>query len=488
MTVHHELEPDQAEEGRGAAAAERHWLEQLHSWPEVRFPLDVLRPHGHLFTTASDARAYNEAMCRDCGLRVLHLWLHSRDWVRRRTEAVTFLDDRTVRRQVTVDFVTPAYAPTLVVSGRELDLVPMALLQKKNLVHFDLRDHTGAALSLLGLRQQQTLTAAALKGVAESVAHRPAGSADLDRRLVDCLVFGDRPLVHCAMQSLVTDRAFAHLREDPLFLMASERFLDTWMMCLLLPREESVRRIIKFSYDEPLNLRFSAGHRGFCRQEDALLPPSYALQPADGGRRRVWAARVASGLGWGPVRIRFPIFSAESAQSYHLEVTAPPGALVRAAQALASRPEDPSGCQGAAPRRGRPRATDAQQCAAAARTGASAGHVVAPAPPTQRKWSDEEVRRRDADHRNPSRRDVPSFRDVPARDVPGHGVPGHDLPGQVPAPGRNVPGPVLDQVCGAYPTVDLHLTDVPRGSFSHAQVEMRAQMGGWLSSMTSRAG
>lgn len=44
-------------------------------------------------------------------------------------------------------------------------------------------------------------------------------------------------------------------------------------------------------------------------------------------------------------------------------------------------------------------------------------------------------------------------------------------------------GPPYDQVEGTFPSVDLHLTDVRTGSFSVAQVELRAQQGGWLLAM-----
>jgi hypothetical protein len=45
---------------------------------------------------------------------------------------------------------------------------------------------------------------------------------------------------------------------------------------------------------------------------------------------------------------------------------------------------------------------------------------------------------------------------------------------------RNIVGPPYDEVAGAYPTVDLHLADVPNGAFAQAQVELRAQSSGWL--------
>jgi hypothetical protein len=102
-----ELDPYSARDGHGSLGLSQ----------QVRFPWGDLGPHPHHFASSREAHDYNAAMCRGCGLRILHLWLNSRDWVRRRTEAVTFVDDRTVRRHVTVDFIMPEYAPSLTMAA-----------------------------------------------------------------------------------------------------------------------------------------------------------------------------------------------------------------------------------------------------------------------------------------------------------------------------------------------------------------------------------
>jgi hypothetical protein len=167
------------------------WLDRLAGWPEARFPRGDLGPHEHTFATNDDARRYNLEKCPCCGLRLLHLWLNSRDWVRRRSESVTFIDDRTVRRHVTIDFIVPDYAPLLSLGGRDLHTLPIAMAQKKSLINFDLRDYAGAALSLLGLRQQQNLTAAVLKGLAATLPGKDPTRPLTDHvgRLIECLVF-----------------------------------------------------------------------------------------------------------------------------------------------------------------------------------------------------------------------------------------------------------------------------------------------------------
>jgi hypothetical protein len=40
--------------------------------------------------------------------------------------------------------------------------------------------------------------------------------------------------------------------------------------------------------------------------------------------------------------------------------------------------------------------------------------------------------------------------------------------------------PSFDSITGGYPTVDLHVADVPYGSRSRAQVEIEARVGGWF--------
>src|SRR5207253_300019 len=50
-------------------------------------------------------------LCGQCGLRILLLVTTSPAWVFRRVERVSFHDDRTVLRRVTVDFEIPPAAP-----------------------------------------------------------------------------------------------------------------------------------------------------------------------------------------------------------------------------------------------------------------------------------------------------------------------------------------------------------------------------------------
>ena len=95
---------------------------------------------------------------------MLQLFISSSAWVVRRVEHVTFLDECTIRRGVSIDYVPPPGAVTLRrPGGQHVQVLPLAIMRRKSLVNFDLRDHEGGALPLLGLRQNQALTLAVVR-------------------------------------------------------------------------------------------------------------------------------------------------------------------------------------------------------------------------------------------------------------------------------------------------------------------------------------
>src|SRR3954470_17490755 len=97
--------------------------------------------------------------CDRCGIKLLRLFRYSADWVVRRVENGSCVDDSTVRRFVSVDYEPPGDALTFrCPDGEAVRLLPLAILRRKSLVNFDFRDHDGTALPLIGLRQNQALT------------------------------------------------------------------------------------------------------------------------------------------------------------------------------------------------------------------------------------------------------------------------------------------------------------------------------------------
>lgn len=84
------------------------------------------------------------AYCGACGLATLRLFIHSAAWVVRRVERIEFLDDWTVRRKVSLDYVVPAGGPVLQCpDGTHLRLLPLALMRRKTLVNFDFHSPRG---------------------------------------------------------------------------------------------------------------------------------------------------------------------------------------------------------------------------------------------------------------------------------------------------------------------------------------------------------
>jgi len=75
---------------------------------------------------------------------LLRGFIGSARWVVRRVESIDFVDDRTVRRRVSVDYTVPADTVTLRVSDKAtIRILPLALMRRKNMVKFDFMDHDG---------------------------------------------------------------------------------------------------------------------------------------------------------------------------------------------------------------------------------------------------------------------------------------------------------------------------------------------------------
>jgi hypothetical protein len=83
---------------------------------------------------------------------------HQAAWRHRRVETITVLTHEQVRRHVSVDFTVPEeQREGLRISADEF-IVPLALLSKRPLVHFDLRNEEQHAIPLLTADQHRTLT------------------------------------------------------------------------------------------------------------------------------------------------------------------------------------------------------------------------------------------------------------------------------------------------------------------------------------------
>jgi hypothetical protein len=368
----------------------------------------------HIHPWPSDPLCWRElGGCELCGLRMLKLIISSSAWVVRRVEHVAFLDECTVRRRVSIDYEAPRDAVVFRrPDEREVRVLPFAIMRRKSLVNFDFHDNDGRVVPLLGLRQNQALTFAIVRAWAtatlETLVPSAAISTDIDEFLDD-VVAGDQIELWRAFKRMWDANAGSQLQrlgKDGLFRVVLDRFADNFVLFGLHEGQLGERRIIKFSYDEPLTLRYAK--------------PRYQPHTPDGkgGRERSEEVRLSrwgltafsAAMGFSPTRIKFPTPAAELAGSFHFEISAPPEVSIIKSVLLAGRPQ--------------PQSTQTE--AVSATSTASLG--------TQ------SVLIKDRDRQRPS----------------------------------------FDEISGGYPTVDLHVADVPYGSRSRAQVEVEASPTGWF--------
>lgn len=368
----------------------------------------------HMHPWPSNPLGWRElADCELCGLTLLKLIINSSAWVVRRVEHVAFLDECTVRRRVSIDYDPPQDAAVFCrLDGQEMRILPFAIMRRKSLVNFDFRDHYGHAVPLLGLRQNQALTLAMIRAWAAATlqALDPPGIISAETgEFLDDVVAGDQIELWRAFKRMWDAEAGSQLRrlgKDGHFRVVLDRLADSFVLFGLHEGQFGERRLIKFSYDEPLTLRYAkpryqahgpGGERGRERSEEVRLP-------------RWGLTAFSAAMGFSPTRIKFPVPAAELAGSFHFEISAPPEVSIIKSVLLAGRPKPES----------------AQTPAASAACTASQGSQYA-------LMKDRERRR-------------PSF----------------------------------DALSGGYPTVDLHVADVPYGSRSRAQVEVKASATGWF--------
>jgi hypothetical protein len=107
-------------------------------------------------------RPYLDAVARGAGDALAALLLREEAWVHRRVETLDVLSAEFVRRQVSVDFAVPdGLRPALRLAGGQC-LVPLAVLRKEILRHFDLRDGADEVVPVLTRDQTMLLAGAAL--------------------------------------------------------------------------------------------------------------------------------------------------------------------------------------------------------------------------------------------------------------------------------------------------------------------------------------
>jgi hypothetical protein len=127
--------------------------------------------------------------CRECGRRLLLLLLQSNTWVSRRVEYVSFRDDRSVERRVTVELYVPEQAPIFRgEDGQDYRLIPLSVMRRKTLVNFQIRDDEGRPVAMPSLRQNQAITESLLLACADAMAAGHSSQDPESRRQIEQFV------------------------------------------------------------------------------------------------------------------------------------------------------------------------------------------------------------------------------------------------------------------------------------------------------------
>jgi hypothetical protein len=176
-------------------------------------------------------------------------------WRHRRVETITVLSHEAVRRAVSVDFTLPEeHRGDLAVGGEQV-VVPLALVAKRALVHFDLRDDEGRSVPLLRAEEIQTISRELLY-LAADVDLVDADDPTALLPLVDAVV--ERALETEApdaarMRAIEDDLATLEARAGPVpgFAGLADQLARGFLLCALLP-DAAGRHVVKFAYDEPL--------------------------------------------------------------------------------------------------------------------------------------------------------------------------------------------------------------------------------------------
>lgn len=227
-------------------------------------------------------------------------------WVYRRVEHVTFCDEDSVRRDISIDFTLPNwfhdYRGTEPHKPRR-QLVPLGFLRKGVLVNFSLRDECNASLPLLITPQNAQVASATLIHLARIV----IGTNVPEQIRCDIKSLVRDPPIDAAKihHKLLTEPDSAHaarklLSQNSNFLNAVSLFRDHFLALSMVDIARFERRVLHLSYEE------------------IFWDITWLRQLARG-----WS------LALGAPRILFiSVPSASATASYHLEVEAPDGIMI----------------------------------------------------------------------------------------------------------------------------------------------------------------
>ncbi len=230
-------------------------------------------------------------------LACLELLTDEPRWIHRRVETIDLLAQELVRRQVSVDVTVPeTLLDDLRIGADGPWCVPIAILEKRPLRHFDLREHHESR-SILGASSGGPIAAGLVTAAARLAVAPDALEPDV-ASLLELIARSDLEDARSAMAELRARAAqtaqIARVVEDETSGYFLATFAESYMLVALLA-DAGGRRILKYAYDE--HLRF--------------------------GEEASRARRLARRLGWSPFVVDVAVPTAAHAASYHAEVVVP---------------------------------------------------------------------------------------------------------------------------------------------------------------------
>jgi hypothetical protein len=248
------------------------------------------------------------------------LLLQPKHWINRKVETIEFVDDRRVRRHVSVDFTLPDLEglPVQAASGRPLAFVPLVQLRKQVLRRFDIFDEAGAAVPMLTAQQNGRIARRLLRQLAGD-ALAPAWPRRKMLELLDRIAGTDASDARAALWEIEVAAApaeglpeleLAELWEHPAARPLMEDLADHFVLFVVIDARAGDRRVLKFVYDGEL---------------------ARASEPA-GELLDRWRKKIEERLGLDPVVLSIEAAGIGAAHSYHVEVPAPPDLVITKAR------------------------------------------------------------------------------------------------------------------------------------------------------------
>jgi hypothetical protein len=241
---------------------------------------------------------------KELGAAVHALVSKGPSWVNRRVEHAELIDDKHVLRRVSIDYsLDGVFRVAGIGQADELPCIPLTLLRKRPLKRFSLRDEAGNPLPLWGREENSTVAADAVVSAAEALLDDQgiALAAEVEIVLRATVIAGDAATFqaeaqHTAVGHPATAAAWNVLTGNPAFARFVETLRTEFLLLTAMTPHEGTRRIVKFSYEEPLDLDLGMS----------------------------WINLRKAELGWRPRRIRIHTPAASAGRTFHFEVAAPP--------------------------------------------------------------------------------------------------------------------------------------------------------------------